>query len=136
MDPIFFRFFGIFQEWSGPRQLLDASNFKSIDDLKVIFDFNFLKSPTVEAMKAEWKIKITKSEEIKYYLIFSQNFENNNWESVHEFITLPNFIIESDAVEIYMSVTPKTSDYRQVHNTYIRYILNACRGKFNLIKNI
>ena len=93
---------------------MDASNFKSIDDLKVIFDFNFLKSPTVEAMKAEWKIKITKSEEIKYYLIFSQNFENNDWESVHEFITLPNFIIESDAVEIYMSVTPKTSDYRWV----------------------
>ena len=93
---------------------MDASNFKSIDDLKVIFDFNFLKSPTVESMTAEWKIKITKSEEIKYYLIFSQNFEKNDWESIHEFVTLPNFIIESDAVEIYMSVTPKTSDYRWV----------------------
>ena len=93
---------------------MEAGNFNSIDDLKVIFGFNFLKSPTVEAMTAEWKVKITKSEEIKYFLIFSQNFENNDWESVQEFITLPNFIIGSDTVEIYMSVTPNTSDYRWV----------------------
>ena len=94
-------------EWSGIKQFLPVEGFASNDDLKVAFNFS-AKSP--EAITANWKIKVTKSEETKYFVIYTGHIDNQEWETIFEYITLPTFILGSDEVQFYLEVTPGNAD--------------------------
>ena len=37
--------------------------------------------------------------------------ENNDWTISFDFITLPQFIIGSDEIELYLEVSPENTDY-------------------------
>ena len=101
------------KNWAGPSQFLDIKNFISNDDLNVSFNFS-IKSP--QPMTAEWKIRATMPTKTtnkiyRYFTIFKQTIHNMNWETYFEYFTLPDFILDAVAIEIFMQATPFTCDY-------------------------
>ena len=93
--------------WSGPRQDIPVEGFTNNDDLKVAFKFQ-IKSP--EAIITKWKVKVTKSEETKYFTIHTADVDNQEWESIFSNLTLPIFILGSDQVQLYLEVSPAEAD--------------------------
>jgi len=97
--------------WSGPRQLLDPDLFNSIEDLKTTFNFSMY-SESSDSIHAEWKIKVEKGQETQYFSLFGSIVENHDdWTISFDFITLPQFIIGSDKIELYLEVSPENADY-------------------------
>ena len=89
--------------WAGPRQNIPAQLFTADEDLKVGFNFSVRSGA---AITTEWKMKITKSGETNYYLLYTGTAGNQGWEDIQTFVTLPHFLLGCDTVELYLEVTP------------------------------
>ena len=68
------------KEWSGPLQFLPVEIFASDEQFKATFNYS-IKSPL--SVTANWKIKATKSGQVKYITIHSANIEtDSDWKNI------------------------------------------------------
>ena len=98
-----------FKEWSGPLQLLPVEVFANDEDLSTTFNYSIRSAETVTA---NWKIKVTKADQVKYFTIHTTSVETNNeWEDIFSLLTLPSLIIGAEEVQLYLEVSPADADY-------------------------
>jgi GH35 family endo-1,4-beta-xylanase len=94
------------KEWSGIIQLLPVETFSTEKDLKVGLNFSM---KSVESVTANWKIKVTKSGQVRYFTIHSASVDAE-WQEIFSFLTLPTFILGSQEVQLYLEATPAEAD--------------------------
>ena len=54
---------------------------------------------------------LSRQVKVKNYIYDFFTVENNEWTISFDFITLPQFIIGSDEIELYLEVSPENTDY-------------------------
>ena len=99
----------IAKNWAGPRQFLPTEKFRTNNDLNVLFKFSIKSSHPITS---KWNIRVTLPTEntnknYKYFSIFKQNIQNQEWIHFSEFLTLPNTILGAKEIMIYMEESQK-----------------------------
>jgi hypothetical protein len=97
------------ESWNSPAQFLTPAELNGLDSLDVTFQFSLMPD---EDVSVSWQLMCENENGKHTETLYEGSFSANEWKSVAEEITLPDFAQGASKIDLFMEGFPETAAWR------------------------